>query len=89
MFTIENVEKFFADQLLKGNWIVRQEIVQESIARARQDVDAYGLVQHSASYVFNGDVGLMASFDDAMGRDLVHLEIAAAALGQRAEARAA
>lgn len=89
MYTVTNVEKFFADQLLKGDWIVKQEIVQTIVARARENVDAFDFVLNGTYWVFGGDVGLMASFGDAMGRDPVHQKIAAAALKQRAEARAA
>ena len=89
MYTVANVEKFFADQLLKGDWIVKQEIVQAIVARARENVDAYGFVLNGTSWVFGGDKGLMASFDQAMGCDREHSEIASTALRKRAEARAA
>ena len=89
MYTVANVEKFFADQLLKGDWIVKQEIVQAIVARARENVDAFDFVLNGLSWVFGGDVGLMASFDDAMGRDPAHQEVMATAFRQRERARAA
>lgn len=82
MYVVANVETFLADLLLEGRWIVRQEIAQQAVLRAKALADKHGcLGSRSAEFIFDGDVGLIAAFFGAMQHDPVrHAGLALPAL---------
>ena len=83
MYTAMNVEKFFADQLLCGGWIVKQEVVQTIVDRANWSADEAGcLPSGRVSEVFGDDQGLVARFWQTFHRDLDHINIARKALAR-------
>jgi len=80
MYTVANVEKFFSDQTLKGDWIVKQEIIQTILDRARRSADENGVLRSGGMQDVFADVGLVASFCHAISRDSTHADIALPAI---------
>ena len=89
MYTVENVKKFFSDQFLYGNWIIKQEVAQAVVKRAEEDADEYGILNSGGMHsIFGGEEELVAAFRVVIGRR-AHQIIASAALRLREEAQAA
>lgn len=80
MYTVANVMKFFSDQILEGDWIVKQETVQLILDRARMSADKNGVLYSGGMQDVFGDVGLVASFNYAISRDSTHADIALPAI---------